>query len=190
MKGKHKLTRPEQMSRIRGKNTSPERRLRSALWRAGLRYRIHAKTPFGQPDVVFPKRAVAVFIDGCFWHGCPQHYVRPRSHTGHWENKLRENVERDRQQTLTLESLGWRVFRIWEHEVYESLDCVISQIHSAVADEKGSVLAPDWRVVLVEEIGESTRWERRYLESLRNPQATLVEEGRRVTTKWRRLREN
>ncbi|HYO69174.1 MAG TPA: very short patch repair endonuclease, partial [Archangium sp.] len=85
------LTRSEQMSRIRGKDTSPERLLRSALWRAGLRFRLQSRTPYGRPDVVFSKARVAVFIDGCFWHGCPDHYVRPRTRNDFWSSKLLEN---------------------------------------------------------------------------------------------------
>jgi DNA mismatch endonuclease (patch repair protein) len=188
VKSSRSLSRSKQMSRIRGKNTNPERRLRSALWQTGLRYRVHAKTPIGQPDVVFPRKRIAVFIDGCFWHGCPQHYVRPRTHTDHWEGKLRENVERDRQQTLALEALGWSVIRIWEHEVYESLEGVVSRICWALEGER-SASAPDWRVIRVEEFEETSRLERRHLEQLRDPGATRSEEGRRITAKWRRVGE-
>jgi len=173
------------MSRIRGKNTVPERRLRSALWKIGLRYRSHAKTPVGKPDIVFPRKRIAVFIDGCFWHGCPLHYVRPRTHTDHWEGKLRENVERDRQQTLALETLGWSVIRIWEHEVYEALEEVLSSIRRALGEGRMDPI-PDWRVVRVEEIEETARMERRHLEQLRDPGTTRIEEGRRITAKWRR----
>ena len=105
--------RSRMMSRIRGRNTRPERRLRQALWAAGLRYRKHAKTPVGRPDLVFVGPRVAVFVDGCFWHGCPRHYVRPRSRTDFWSRKLRENVDRDRRQTLELHVRGWTVVRIW-----------------------------------------------------------------------------
>jgi DNA mismatch endonuclease, patch repair protein len=179
------LSRSEQMSRIRGKNTDPERRLRSALWKAGLRYRVHAETPVGQPDVVFPRRRIAVFIDGCFWHGCPRHYVRPRSHTDHWEGKLLENVARDRQQTLTLEALGWSVIRVWEHEVYETLKDVVSRIRLTFEEEVAAP-TPDWRVVRVEEVEESAQLERRHLEDLRDPGARWSVEGHRITSKWRR----
>jgi DNA mismatch endonuclease (patch repair protein) len=188
MKRRPSLSRSEQMSRIRGKNTGPERRLRSALWKAGLRYLTHAETPLGRPDVVFPRRRIAVFIDGCFWHGCPQHYVRPRTRTDHWEGKLRENVDRDRQQTMALEALGWSVVRAWEHEVYESLEKVLSRIRCALGEGRATP-DPEWRVVRVEEIEESARLERRHLEQLRDPSATRTEEGRRITAKWRRPQE-
>ncbi len=182
------LTRSQQMSRIRWKNTEPEKRLRSALWSAGLRYRIHAETPVGKPDVVFPGRRIALFIDGCFWHGCPKHYVRPGSRVDFWAEKLRINVERDRQQTLKLEALGWCVIRVWEHEIYEELQEVVHRVRKIVAG-KGLITQPDWRVVEVEEIDEKMRLERRHLEQLRDNSARRSEEGRRITVKWRRSRQ-
>lgn len=179
------LSRAEQMSRIRWKNTDPEIRLRSALWRIGLRYRLHAETPAGRPDVVFPGKQLAVFIDGCFWHGCPKHYVRPRSRAEFWASKLLTNVERDRTQTLELEARGWRVVRVWEHEVYENLEEVVRRIQSSVRGRDLEAM-PDWRVFRVDEIDEVSRQERRYLQQLRCPEIRQVEEGRRITTKWRR----
>ncbi len=182
------FSRSEQMARIRGRNTRPERRLRSALWLAGLRYRLHTPIPGARPDVVMPSRRVAVFVDGCFWHGCPVHYVRPRSRTDHWAGKLRENVDRDRQQTLALEALGWKVVRVWEHEVDEALAAVVKRVQGAVSGLPEEV-RPDWRVVQVEELDSGARIERRHLEQLRNRDARRTEEGRRITAKWRRIRE-
>jgi DNA mismatch endonuclease (patch repair protein) len=179
------LSRSEQMSRIRARNTRPERRLRSALWLAGLRYRLHAAVPGARPDVVLPSRRVAIFVDGCFWHGCPIHYVRPRSRTDHWAGKLRENVERDRQQTLGLEALGWKVVRIWEHDVDEALAVVVGRVQRAAAG-LAEEACPDWRVVAVEELESGARMERRHLEQLRDRHARRTEEGRRITAKWRR----
>src|SRR5215475_6215393 len=96
------LTRSEQMARIRGAHTSPEVELRSLLWRSGLRYRLHVKALPGRPDLVLSRSRVAVFVDGCFWHGCPDHYVRPRSRTRFWAEKLSQNVQRDCQQHCQL----------------------------------------------------------------------------------------
>ncbi len=179
------LSRSEQMSRIRGKNTSPEVRLRKALWAAGRRYRLHYKTPAGRPDVVFPGARVAVFIDGCFWHGCPVHYVRPRSREAFWAAKLRTNVDRDRAQTLKLEDAGWRVVRVWEHEVYEHLEAVVARIVAAL-DADSWAGEPSERVVKVEAIDDAANTERRFLEALRDPGLQRRVEGRRYTTKWRR----
>jgi DNA mismatch endonuclease (patch repair protein) len=180
------LSRSEQMSRIRGQNTRPERRLRSALWLAGLRYRLHATAAGARADIVVPSRRVAVFVDGCFWHGCPVHYVRPRSQTDHWTSKLRENVERDRQQTLKLEALGWKVVRIWEHEIDEALAEVVKRVQRAASGLAEEPCA-DWRVVKVEEVEAGAWTERRHLEQLRDRQARRTEEGRRITAKWKRL---
>jgi DNA mismatch endonuclease (patch repair protein) len=173
------------MARIRGQNTGPERRLRSALWAAGLRFRIHATTPVGRPDVVFPSRRLAIFVDGCFWHGCPLHYVRPRSRTDHWALKLRINVDRDRRQTLELERLDWCVLRIWEHQVYEELPQLVNRIREILKGHEEESPS-DWRVVAVEPIDDAARTERRHLEQLRNYEAARIEEGRRITAKWRR----
>jgi len=183
------LSRSEQMSRIRGRNTRPERRLRSALWLAGLRYRLHAVVPGARADVVLPSRRVAIFVDGCFWHGCPMHYVRPRSRTDHWTDKLRQNVERDRQQTLELEALGWRVVRIWEHEIDEALAAVVERVQNA-ASGRHEELYPEWRVVKVEEVEVGVLTERRHLEQLRDRHAQRTEEGRRITAKWKLPREH
>ena len=179
------LSRSEQMSRIRSRDTGPEKRLRSALWSRGLRYRLHARTPVGRPDIVFPGPRVAVFIDGCFWHGCPRHYVRPRSRERFWAEKLAENLQRDRRQTLELESLGWRVVRLWEHEVYEALEEVTSQVHRAISGVPDN-RSPAWRVLRVEELDAAHNLERRHLVSLRDPGSTTYEDGPRVTAKWKR----
>ena len=104
------------MSRIRGRDTLPEIQLRKALWASGLRYRLRNKLP-GHPDLVFPALKGVVFVDGCFWHCCPEHGVRPTSNAKFWRTKLDANVARDRVVTMKLRSLGWRVVRIWEHHV-------------------------------------------------------------------------
>src|SRR5436190_595999 len=92
---------PEQrrlnMSRIRGKNTKPERVLRGALHKQGLRFRLHRKDLPGSPDIVFVRQRTAVFVDGCFWHGCPQHGVEPKSNGEFWRKKIKANCERDKR---------------------------------------------------------------------------------------------
>lgn len=121
------------MSRIRSKDTAPEMELRRALWRSGVRgYRVHPKTVSGKPDLAFLGKHVAVFIDGCFWHSCPTCFVAPSSNTDYWEPKLARNRERDNQVTNELESKGWRVVRIWEHEILKDLDCAVQRVRSAV----------------------------------------------------------
>lgn len=176
--------RSDLMSRIRSKHTEPERLLRAALWSAGMRYRLHARTPVGRPDLVFPGPKVAVFIDGCFWHGCPLHYARPRSREEFWATKLTTNVQRDARQSADLASQGWRVVRLWEHDVVEDLAGCVSRVERAMKgghDEWPAQL----RVVRVVETGD--RVERRELAQLDEPTAVIkVEEGARVTAKARR----
>lgn len=178
------LTRSEQMSRIRGEDTSPERVLGAALRARGLLFDEHAKTPVGRPDIVFPTLRVAVFVDGCFWHGCPTHYVRPRTRTDFWSARLRENVARDRKQTHDLEALGWSVVRVWEHEVFTSLDAVLARIAGRLAGEEPEA-DPEWRVRRVVLLDASTDLERRYLVTLRAPDEERFEDAKRYTTKWR-----
>lgn len=100
--------------------TKPEVAVRSALHRLGLRFRkdspIHAGRRTVRPDVVFTKARVAVFVDGCFWHGCPDHQVVPKANPNYWGPKLRRNVERDRETDAALAESAWAVVRVWEHE--------------------------------------------------------------------------
>jgi DNA mismatch endonuclease (patch repair protein) len=119
------------MARIRGTNTKPEVVLRKALWRRGLRYRVNMRVEGLRPDIVFPARRLAVFVDGCFWHGCPQHYARPRTSSEFWARKLALNVERDRLQTLQLLAKDWDVLRFWEHEVKNNLEELVSEVIDA-----------------------------------------------------------
>ena len=102
------------------RDTGPELAVRAELHRRGLRYRVDFPVPLDgrspRPDVVFTKQRVAVFIDGCFWHGCPQHSQRPKQNSCYWGPKISRNVERDLEQTARLEAAGWTVIRVWEHE--------------------------------------------------------------------------
>lgn len=108
------------MSRIKGKNTKPEIALRKALWALGLRYRLKSNLP-GRPDMVFRGKKLAVFVDGCFWHGCPEHYVPPKTNARFWKKKISENIARDRKVDKKLKDLGWTVFRVWEHEIMDDV---------------------------------------------------------------------
>jgi len=120
------------MSRIRGQNTKPEIILRKALWAAGLRYRIKNRLP-GRPDIVFPSAKVAVFVDGCFWHGCPEHMTWPKNNADFWRQKIQRNMERDKEVGDRLEVLGWKLLRFWEHEIKSNTDSVAKQIDAAIS---------------------------------------------------------
>lgn len=128
------------MSRIRGKNTSPELVLRKLLWSSGVRYRLNYKIGRIRPDLVFVGAHLVVFVDGCFWHRCPIHGVMPKSNTAFWEAKLARNVERDRENTKLLEASGWRVMRFWEHEIEASAEDCAARIATALGRHAGGSL--------------------------------------------------
>ncbi|WP_258066853.1 very short patch repair endonuclease, partial [Rathayibacter sp. AY2B7] len=103
----------------RGRDTKAELRIRSALHAAGLRYRLQRKVPGSSRrtmDVAFPRQRIAVFIDGCFWHGCPVHHTVSKTNAGFWAEKVTRNRERDRDTDRLLREAGWIALRFWEHE--------------------------------------------------------------------------
>jgi DNA mismatch endonuclease (patch repair protein) len=119
------------MSRIKGRNTIPEVVLRKALWRLGFRYSLRSKLP-GKPDLIFPAHKIALFVDGCFWHKCPKHYVRPTTNAKFWATKIQANVRRDRHVTHNLRRLGWSVIRIWEHQLATDVDQLAISVASKI----------------------------------------------------------
>jgi DNA mismatch endonuclease (patch repair protein) len=125
------LTKSEQMSRVRTAGTEPELLLRKALWRTGIRYRLN--TPLtGRPDLVIPGAMIAIFVDGCFWHGCPEHYTAPATNNTFWAKKLERNATRDSLASQALKDQGWTVLRFWEHEIYAELDAVVACVRSSL----------------------------------------------------------
>ena len=107
------------LGKQRRRDTKPELALRRELHRRGLRYFVDRAPQKGlrrRADVVFPRRKVAVYVDGCFWHSCPIHATKPRNNAQWWADKLAANVARDRDTDTRLRDEGWRVVRIWEHE--------------------------------------------------------------------------
>ncbi len=109
------------MQRNRRRDSLAEVQLRRALHGQGLRFRVDFPIRCGsgrpiRPDIVFTKARLAVFVDGCFWHGCPDHGRRPKANSGYWSAKIALNQDRDRRQTTMLAAAGWTVLRVWEHE--------------------------------------------------------------------------
>jgi DNA mismatch endonuclease (patch repair protein) len=118
-------------------DTKPELALRRALHKLGYRYRKDYRLDLDgrrvRPDIAFTARRVAVFVDGCFWHACPEHGSKPRANDWYWTPKLARNVERDRAADQTLAAAGWQVVRIWEHESLEqALGAVIAVVGARV----------------------------------------------------------
>lgn len=125
------------MQANRRRDTKPEIRVRRLLHAAGLRYRVDfrvSSTLRARPDIVFTRKRIAVFIDGCFWHGCPMHATMPRANSDYWEPKLARNIARDRETDRALTEQGWSVLRFWEHE---PPDLVAEAISSAVREREG-----------------------------------------------------
>jgi DNA mismatch endonuclease (patch repair protein) len=103
----------------KSRDTKPELVVRRYLHASGLRYRVHArpiKDWNRRADIVFPKAKVAIFVNGCFWHGCPNHFVEPKTNPDYWKRKIDRNVQRDAETYQQLKSRGWLVITLWEHE--------------------------------------------------------------------------
>ncbi len=122
------------MSRNRGRDTGPEVKLRKVLWARGFRYRTHTDLP-GRPDMAFSGPRLAVFVDGCFWHGCPQHGTQPATNREFWQTKIRRNKDRDAKVDLALDALGWRVVRLWEHQIRTSVESAADSVTQALTSK-------------------------------------------------------
>ena len=121
------------MSAIRSRNTRPEIRLRKTLWSMGLGgYRLNSRLP-GHPDILYTRYKLAVFIDGCFWHGCPEHYTIPEQNTAYWVAKIERTRQRDRQADEELAHQGYDVIRVWEHDIRSDVDAVARTIGDRLA---------------------------------------------------------
>lgn len=118
------------MSRIRGRNTKPEIRVRSLLHRAGFRFRLHKKELPGRPDIVLTKYQTTIFVHGCFWHrhsGC-KNATTPSTRAEFWKNKFSDNVRRDARTRTELEAAGWTVLTVWECELKADAERVVRTI--------------------------------------------------------------
>lgn len=118
------------MSRIKSRDTKPERTLRSLLHRAGFRFRLHVKELPGRPDIVLPRYRTAIFVHGCFWHrheGC-RNTTTPSTRAQFWQDKFDANIDRDKRNVLYLEQLGWRVETIWECDLGKDAPGVVKRL--------------------------------------------------------------
>jgi len=122
------------MSANIAKDTKPEIALRKALWQAGIRgYRLHWENVPGRPDIVFTKRKVAIFVNGCFWHRCPHCKLPlPKSNKMFWQQKFNRNIERDKKKTNLLKKAGWKVITIWECELKKNILSTLKTIKKAL----------------------------------------------------------
>jgi DNA mismatch endonuclease (patch repair protein) len=126
------------MSSNRAKDTKPELSLRKALWQAGMRgYRKNWKKAPGRPDIAFPGKKIAVFVNGCFWHSCP--YCRPnipKSHNSFWKQKFMNNVLRDKVKVSQLKRAGWKVLTIWECKLKKNVQRSVARVEELLKINK------------------------------------------------------
>lgn len=123
-----KETRSKVMASIKGRDTIPEMVVRRLLWAQGARYRVHDTHVPGRPDISNSRSKVAIFIDGCFWHGCRKCYKEPTSNIAFWRAKLHHNIHRRRAVKRKLKTGGWTVLEFWEHEVLSDPSNVMRKI--------------------------------------------------------------
>jgi len=121
----------------KGKDTKPEILLRSALHCLGKRFRKHYKKVPGSPDIAFVSSKLAVFVDGCFWHGCPKCYKEPKTNTEFWRKKVKKNHDRAKIVNKDLKRDGWRVWRVWEHEILEGPEKVAKKTINILKSRNG-----------------------------------------------------
>lgn len=118
------------MKANRGSGTKPELILCKALRDAGYPgYRLNWKKAVGRPDIAYPGRKIAIFVNGCFWHRCPKcNLSLPKTHTDFWQQKFNRNIERDLKKTKELESVGWTVITVWECEIKNALESTVFKL--------------------------------------------------------------
>ncbi|MBN9622996.1 MAG: very short patch repair endonuclease [Actinobacteria bacterium] len=132
----------------RRRDTLPELRLRSLLHAKGLRYRVDRPIRIDgfrpiRPDIVFGRARVAVFVDGCYWHGCPEHHQPSKSNVSYWHAKISRNQERDRENDAALGSAGWKVLRFWEHDdADEAATATERAVSAALTARSGVPIGP------------------------------------------------
>lgn len=135
------------MQAIPSRDTTPEKTLRSLLHRMGLRFRKDVEPENSiscKVDIVFSKAKVCVFIDGCFWHGCPKHFHPPKTNTEWWLEKVQDNRERDERKSTLIEEHGWIVLRYWEHDIKgEDAINIAQAINDVVKKRIGDMGMPD-----------------------------------------------
>src|SRR6478672_11387954 len=128
------------MARIRSRDTQPELRLRRALHAEGVRgWRCHAKELPGKPDLAFSRWKVAIFVDGCFWHGHPD-YFTPGKSGAYWDAKIERTKERDQLANTALRAAGWTVVRFWDFEIEAGLDACVTRVENALARARATTV--------------------------------------------------
>lgn len=125
-----KITKEQRSNNMRAirSQSQLENLVSKRLWRRGIRFRKNVKGLKGTPDIVIQKYKVVIFIDSCFWHGCPLHFVMPKTNTDFWDKKIQRNRERDKEVNLFYTEKGWSLKRVWEHEIKSDVELVVDGI--------------------------------------------------------------
>lgn len=124
-----KNKRSEIMSKVKSKDTKIEIEFRKEIWKAGFRYRKNPKGYFGKPDLISKKNKTVIFIDSCFWHGCKKHCRFPSTKKDYWLPKIERNKQRDKEVNKHYKKLGWKIFRVWEHNLRVASTSVKDFLH-------------------------------------------------------------
>ncbi|MCY7858140.1 very short patch repair endonuclease [Bacillus haynesii] len=132
----NKEKRSATMRAVKSKGSKIELMVRKELWKRGLRFRVNTKTLFGKPDISIKKLKLVIFIDSCFWHGCPYHARMPKSNVDFWRNKIERNIERDKEVTNHYKKRGWSIIRVWEHSLKDDFKGTVDRIHKEIVKLK------------------------------------------------------
>jgi len=120
------------MSLIKNKDSNIETTFRKLFWKKGFRYRKNSNKYFGKPDLVLKRLKTVIFIDSCFWHGCKKHCRIPTSRKNYWIEKMRKNIKRDKIVTKYYRNIGWKIFRVWEHELVKNPKNTVQKIYKTI----------------------------------------------------------
>ncbi|USG67346.1 very short patch repair endonuclease [Brevibacillus ruminantium] len=131
-----KEQRSKNMKAIRSTGSALENKVTKELWRRGFRFRKNVRKLMGNPDIAIQKHKIVIFLDSCFWHSCPIHGNMPTTNVGYWEKKLKRNMDRDIEVKEYYSNKGWKILRIWEHEVKNDFEGTLEKISNFILQSK------------------------------------------------------
>lgn len=134
-----KNKRSEIMSKIKCKDSKIEISFRKIIWKAGFRYRKNSPKYLGKPDIVLPMYKTVIFIDSCFWHGCKRHFRLPSTRKKYWFSKIQRNIKRDKEVTKYYKKIGWKIFRVWEHDLFKKKEKIAEYIISEIKSNQKNI---------------------------------------------------
>ncbi|WP_261134881.1 very short patch repair endonuclease [Bacillus sp. Marseille-Q3570] len=132
-----KKQRSKNMKSVKSSGSKLENSITKALWGKGFRFRKNVNNLFGKPDIAIKKYKIVIFIDSCFWHGCPTHSTIPHKNHDFWKRKINGNIKRDNEVTKYYKDKGWNILRIWEHDIKRNQNKSINEIIEFINKHKG-----------------------------------------------------